>query len=86
MAGKKRSKGALAPRGDFAGMAAIRIWAMELETQMIERYIGNAPTLTDIRKIVSEAMRQLKEIKPQAMSDCGDWFHKDTCECIPPAS
>ena len=49
-----------AKKGDAAGIAAIRIWAMAIETAMIKRYIGNAPTLEPIKAI---ALRTVKEIQ-----------------------
>jgi hypothetical protein len=83
MARKKKAPKALAPRGDAAGMAAIRIWAMQLETAMIQRYVGNAPTLEQIRKISSEALTKVNRIKPKLMSDCPGWDHMPECQCVP---
>jgi len=85
MAGKKSKETRLAPRGDAAGLAAIRLWIMQLETVMVKRYIGNAPTLEEIQKISSEALRKLKAIKPELTSDCGGgWPHEPDCQCAPP--
>ena len=86
MAGTKRKstkKTEPAPRGDAAGMAAIRIWAMDLETAAIRRYVGNAPTLEQIKRIYLEAARRVHAIKPALMSDCGNWTHQPNCECDP---
>jgi hypothetical protein len=80
---KKNEKTPLAPRGDAAGMAAIRIWSMEIETAMIRRYVGNAPTLDEIKKIAAEAVRKLHGIKPALLSDCQGWTHMPGCECDP---
>jgi hypothetical protein len=85
MAVRKKKGVPLAPRGDAVGLAAIRLWIMQLETVMVKRYIGNAPTLPEIQKISSEALRKLKAIKPALMSDCaGGWPHEPGCECGPP--
>ena len=81
MAGKKGRK--LAPRGDAAGMAAIRVWTMEIETAMIRRYVGNKPTLVEIKAIAAEAVRKIHGIKPALLSDCMGWTHMPNCECDP---
>lgn len=89
MAGRKRkTKGerGLAPRGDAAGLATIRMLTNALETAMIERYVGNAPTLKPIRAIVRGALRDIRKIKPLAMSDCPDHLvHQPDCYCEDPA-
>jgi hypothetical protein len=73
-----------ATKGDAEGMAAIRIWTNELETAMIMRYIGNAPTLKEIKEIVLKARRSIDDIKPAMMSNCGgDWVHLPGCKCDP---
>lgn len=76
----------LAPRGDAAGMAAIRIWTMQIETAMITRYVGNAPTLKDIKAIAKETLRSVHRIKPALLSDCQGWPHLPICECDPSIS
>lgn len=83
MASRKTTKAKLAPRGDAAGMAAIRIWAMEIETAMIRRYVGNAPTIKEIKALAAETIRKIHGIKPLMMSDCDTWTHQPTCECDP---
>jgi hypothetical protein len=83
MASKKDGKRTLAARGDTAGMAAIRIWSMEIESAMIRRYVGNAPTLTEIKKIAAETVRKIHGIQPALMSDCDGWTHLPSCECDP---
>jgi hypothetical protein len=89
MAGKKRKstdERELAPRGDAAGLATIRMLTNALETAMIERYVGNAPTLKPIRAIVRGALRDIRKIKPLAMSDCPDQLvHQPDCNCEDPA-
>ncbi|MEO8358764.1 MAG: hypothetical protein ABI672_01940 [Vicinamibacteria bacterium] len=84
MARKKAPKVALAPRGDSTGLAAIRIWTMQIETAMVRRYIGNGPTLDEIQRIASETLKKLKGIKPAMVSDCPGWDHTPDCECMPP--
>ena len=84
MAGKKRTKGRLAPRGDLAGLAAIRLWTMQLETAMTKRYIGNAPVIKDIQEIASDALRRINAIEPLLESDCAWWDHQPDCQCEPP--
>lgn len=88
MAGNKRSRkdeSELAPRGDAAGLAAIRMLTNALETAMIERYIGNAPTLKPIRAIIRGALRDIRKIKPMAVSDCPESLvHQPNCNCGDP--
>jgi len=89
MAGKKRKtigERELAPRGDAAGLATIRLLTNALETAMIERYVGNAPTLKPIRAIVRGALRDIRKIKPIAMSDCPEHLvHQPDCNCEDPS-
>jgi len=89
MAARKRKtldKRQLAPRGDAAGLATIRMWTNALETAMITRYIGNAPTLKAIRAVVLFALRDIGKIKPLAMSDCPENLtHQPGCDCADPA-
>lgn len=76
----------LAPRGDAAGFARIRMWTNALETAMIQRYIGNAPTIRDLSSIVKGALRDIRRIKPAMMSDCpGTLSHRPDCNCMDPA-
>jgi len=83
---KKTEDRPKARRGDAAGFAAIRMWTNALETAMIKRYVGNAPTLRPIRAVVREALRAIKRIKPLAMSDCPDYLtHEPGCNCGDPA-
>ena len=83
---RKRGEKRLAPRGDAAGVARIRMWTNALETAMIERYIGNAPTLRQLRPIVKIALRDIGRIKPAMMSDCPDTLsHQTDCTCTDPA-
>ncbi len=83
MASKKSQTKRRAPRGDAAGMAAIRMWSMDIESAMIRRYVGNAPTLPEIRKIAVDTVSRIQRIKPAMMSDCHDWKHRPNCECVP---
>ncbi len=89
MAGRKRKaigERDLAPRGDAAGLATIRMLTNALETAMIERYVGNAPTLKPIRSIVRGALRDIRKIKPMAVSDCPDHLvHQPDCCCGEPS-
>lgn len=89
MAGKRRKpidERGPAPRGDAAGLATIRMLSNALETAMIERYVGNAPTLKPIRAIVRGALRDIRKIKPLAMSDCPDHLvHQPDCNCEDPS-
>lgn len=89
MAGKKRKtidERELAPRGDAAGLATIRMLTNALETAMIARYVGNAPTLKPIRAIVRGALRDIRKIKPLAMSDCPEQLvHQPDCNCEDPS-
>lgn len=81
----KAKKVRKAPKGTAAGMAAIRIMCNALETAMIERYVGNAPTLRGIRAAVSKALKEIARIRPAMMSDCEPgWKHKPNCVCWPP--
>ena len=75
----------LAPRGDAAGLARIRMWTNAIETAMIERYVGNAPTLRPMAKITRETLRAIKKIKPMFMSDCPSFLvHSVDCNCGDP--
>ena len=89
MAGKKRKAidgRGLARRGDAAGLATIRMLTNALETAMIERYVGNAPTLKPIRAIVRGALRDIRKIKPLSVSDCPDYLvHQPNCNCGDPS-
>ena len=79
----KNEDNKLAPRGDVSGLAAIRVFSNALETAMIERYIGNAPTLGEIRKIVRRAIKKIGSIKPALMSNCyPDSVHQPNCKCV----
>jgi hypothetical protein len=88
MAARKRRAGdktRLAPRGDAAGFARIRMWTNALETAMIERYVGNAPTLKPMAGIVKGTLRAIKKIKPMAISDCPSFLvHAVDCTCGDP--
>jgi hypothetical protein len=85
MAARKTRKGGdtrLAPRGNAEGLAAIRMWTNALETAMIARYIGNAPTLRKLRPIVKSMLREIARIKPLMMSDCPyPCSHETDCTC-----
>lgn len=73
-----------AKKGDAAGIAAIRIWAMAIETAMIKRYIGNAPTLEPIKAIALRTVKEIQKIKPAMLSDCDStWRHLPDCTCDP---
>ena len=89
MAARKTSKGGetrLAPRGNAEGLAVIRMWTNALETAMISRYIGNAPTLRELRPIVKGMLKEIARIKPALMSDCSPpTSHESDCTCIDPA-
>jgi len=89
MAARKRKtldKRPLAPRGDAAGLATIRMWTNAIETAMIKRYVGNAPTLKAIRAVVRGTLRDIGKIKPLAISDCPDsLMHQPECYCADPA-
>ena len=79
------SKPKLAPRGDAAGFARIRMWTNALETAMIQRYIGKAPTLKALGLITKSALRDIRRIKPTAISDCpGALAHDPSCWCTDP--
>jgi len=83
---RKRAETRLAPRGGAEGLASIRMWTNALETAMIERYIGNAPTLRQLRLIVKSALREISRIKPAMMSDCPNTLsHQSDCTCTDPA-
>ena len=83
---RKRGDPRPAPRGDAAGLASIRMWTNALETAMIERYIGNAPTIRKLRMIVKSALRDVGRIKPAMMSDCPNPLsHQSDCTCTDPA-
>ena len=83
---RKRGDTRLAPRGDAAGLASIRMWTNALETAMIERYIGNAPTIRQLRLVVKSALRDIGRIKPAMMSDCPNTLsHQPGCTCTDPA-
>ena len=88
MAAKKRrtgDKARLAPRGDAAGFARIRMWTNALETAMIQRYVGNAPTLKPMARIVRDSLKSIKKIKPAASSDCPLYLvHYVDCNCGDP--
>lgn len=74
-----------APRGGVSGMARIRMWTNAIETAMIERYIGNAPTLKDLRAVVKATLRDIRRIRPMAQSDCPDGLmHELGCTCTDP--
>ena len=76
----------LAPRGDASGFAVIRMWTNAIETAMIKRYVGNAPTLKPMARIVKDTLKGIKRIKPMAMSDCpGFLAHSVDCNCGDPA-
>lgn len=79
---KPRTKG-LAKPGDVKGLAAIRFWSNQLENAMISRYIGNAPTLKPIYRILKSATKKVQSIKPRSRSDCSPYQHLDSCECVP---
>ena len=80
-AGEKR----LAPRGDVTGLARIRMWSGALETAMIQRYIGNAPTLRELGRIVKGALKDIQRIKPTMQSDCPSTLsHLPDCNCLDP--
>lgn len=82
---RKNDKARLAPRGDAAGFARIRMWTNALETAMIQRYIGNAPTLKALGLITKAALRDIRRIKPAAISDCpGALAHDPACWCTDP--
>jgi hypothetical protein len=89
MAARKRrtaDKIRLAPRGDAAGFARIRMWTNAIETAMIQRYVGNAPTLRPMAAIVKGTLKEIKRIKPVAMSDCPSYLvHHVDCNCGDPA-
>ena len=83
---KTRDERPLARRGDAAGLATIRMWTNAIETAMIKRYVGNAPTLRAIRAVVRGALRDIGKIKPVALSDCPDnLMHQPGCNCADPA-
>ena len=83
--GRKDVNERLASRGDALGFARIRMWTCAIETAMIERYIGNAPTLKALRAVVKTTLRDINRIKPALMSDCpGDMAHKPNCRCYYP--
>ncbi len=83
--GRKDDKKRLAPQGDALGFARIRMWTCAIERAMIERYIGNAPTLKDLRAVVKTTLRDINRIKPALMSNCpGDMMHKPGCRCVYP--
>jgi hypothetical protein len=88
MAARKRRKSEtprLAPRGDAAGFARIRTWANAIETAMIQRYVGNAPTLRALGLITKSTLRDIRKIKPAAISDCpGSLAHDPACWCTDP--
>ena len=88
MAVRKRRTGdkpRLAPRGDAAGFARIRMWTNAIETAMIERYVGNAPTLRPLAGIVKDTLKGIRKIKPLAMSDCPPYLgHSVDCNCGDP--
>jgi hypothetical protein len=88
MAARKRRKDEkprLAARGDAAGFARIRTWTNAIETAMIQRYIGNAPTLRALGQITKSALKDIRRIKPVAMSNCpGGLAHDPSCWCTDP--
>jgi hypothetical protein len=88
MAARKRrmkDKSRLAPRGDAAGFARIRMWTNAIETAMIERYVGNAPTLRALGLITKSTLRDIRKIRPAAISDCpGSLAHDPACWCSDP--
>ena len=86
MPGKKKSgKGRKrAPKGNAAGVAAIRIMCNTIENRMIQRYIGNAPTLDKILLIAKAAIKRIGGIRPAMVSDCDHGYaHQNQCECVP---
>ena len=89
MAARKRKtmgERPLAPRGNAEGLATIRMWTNAIETAMIKRYVGNAPTLKAIRAVVRNTLRDIGRIKPLALSDCPDnLIHQPGCNCADPA-
>ena len=85
--GRKNDKTRLAAQGDAVGFAQIRLWTCAIETAMLERYIGNAPTLKDLRAVVKATLRDIRRIKASSMSRCpGGMAHDPSCICyFPPA-
>lgn len=88
MAARKRKASKptkLAPRGDAAGFARIRTWTNAIETAMISRYVGNAPTLKALGVIVKGTLKDIRRIKPMSLSDCpNNLVHLPDCHCDDP--
>ena len=83
--GRKNDKTQLAAQGDAVGFAQIRLWTCAIETAMIQRYIGNAPTLKDLRAVVKAMLKEIRRIKPALMSRCpGGMMHEPNCWCVDP--
>ena len=83
--GRKDDKKRLAPQGDAVGFARIRMWTCAIETAMLGRYIGNAPTLKALRAVFKTTLRDIRRIKPLMMSNCpGGMMHDPSCWCVDP--